>query len=259
MLRPTGMRRATRSIRAVERTRSPVARARVRWGLPDVAIAWVVGIVGSAMALPLADPDVSTAKQPVEFIVAAVLLQNLAIAATLWAFSRFKGQGSLRRDFGLDWPLRTMRARLVAGWLALGVVLQFAASILLLPINRIADLDESAQEVGRVVERANGLELVLILAGVVVVAPVVEELLFRGALLRALQRRFSIAAAVFTSAAIFAGVHVLGDPGSYPYLPAWLLLGLVSGWAAARTGNLSRSILLHMGFNLIAAVLLAVG
>jgi len=236
-----------------------VARARVRWGLPDVAIAWVMGIVGSAMAVPLADPDVSTAKQPVEFVVVALLLQNLAIVGTLWAFSHFKGQDSLRRDFGLDWPFRTMRARLVAGWLALGVALQFAASILLLPINRIANLDESAQDVGRVVERANGLELVLIFAGVVVVAPVVEELLLRGALLRALQRRFSIPAAVFTSAAIFAAVHVLGDPGSYPYLPAWLLLGLVSGWAAVRSGTLSRSILLHMGFNLIAAVMLAVG
>lgn len=259
MLRPTGKAGATRSIPAVERTPGPVARARVRWGLPDVAVAWGMGIVGSIMALPLADPDLSTAKQPVSFVVVALLLQNAAIVLALWAFSHYKGQGSLRRDFGLDWPLRTMRVGLVAGYLAFGVGLQFVASILLAPINRIANLDDSAQDVGRVVERANGLELVLILLGVVLVAPVVEELLFRGALLRALQRRFTVAVAVFTSAAIFAAVHVLGDPGSYPYLPAWLLLGVVSGWSAARSGNLSRSILLHMGFNLIAAVMLAFG
>jgi membrane protease YdiL (CAAX protease family) len=53
-------------------------------------------------------------------------------------------------------------------------------------------------------------------------------------------------------------VHALGDPsvGTLIALPAIILLGVVSGYQAAKTGNLSRSIMLHMGFNALSAVLL---
>jgi hypothetical protein len=86
---------------------------------------------------------------------------------------------------------------------------------------------------------------------------VVEELLFRGALLRALLRRTTPAGAIFVSAMVFALVHPLGDPevGSVIVVPAILALGLVSGYLAVRSGNLSRSIMLHMGFNLLTVAL----
>jgi membrane protease YdiL (CAAX protease family) len=75
-------------------------------------------------------------------------------------------------------------------------------------------------------------------------------------LLRALVRRTDPARAVFVSALIFALIHVVGDPDTYYYVPAFLLLGLVSGWRAQRTGNLSQSVMLHVGFNLLASVLI---
>ena len=40
--------------------------------------------------------------------------------------------------------------------------------------------------------------------------------------------------------------------GTLIALPAIILLGIVSGYQAVRTGNLSRSILLHMGFNALS-------
>ena len=118
----------------------------------------------------------------------------------------------------------------------------------------LANLKDSAQEVSKTVERAGGPGLVLLMLGVVLVAPIVEELLFRGALLRALQRRFTVPVAVLCSAAVFAGVHVVGDPGSYYVVPGLLLLGLVSGYQASKTGDLSRSVMLHLGFNLLSAL-----
>jgi hypothetical protein len=39
-------------------------------------------------------------------------------------------------------------------------------------------------------------------------------------------------------------------------MPAIILLGIVSGYQAAQTGNLSRSILLHVGFNALSVVFL---
>ena len=90
---------------------------------------------------------------------------------------------------------------------------------------------------------------------VVLVAPPVEELLFRGALLRSLQRRWSAAVAIFASAFLFAGIHLV-DPGARYVLPALLLIGLVSGYQAVKHGDLARSVLLHSGFNLLTAVVL---
>jgi membrane protease YdiL (CAAX protease family) len=93
---------------------------------------------------------------------------------------------------------------------------------------------------------------------IVLLAPLTEELLFRGALLRSLLRRVTPTAAVLVSAVVFGLVHALGDPsiGTMIALPAIILLGVVSGYQAARTGNLTRSILLHVGFNLLSVVFL---
>ena len=81
-----------------------------------------------------------------------------------------------------------------------------------------------------------------------------EELLFRGMLLRALMRRTTPAWAIFGSSLIFAVIHVVGDFGAGYVVPALLLLGLVSGYEAVRTGNLARSMLLHIGFNLLSTI-----
>ena len=54
-------------------------------------------------------------------------------------------------------------------------------------------------------------------------------------------------------------IHILGDVGSGYVLPGLLLLGLVSGYQAVKHGDLARSVLLHMGFNLVSAIFLVVG
>jgi membrane protease YdiL (CAAX protease family) len=88
-----------------------------------------------------------------------------------------------------------------------------------------------------------------------VLAPVAEELLYRGALLRSLLRKTTPGWAVFISAAVFALVH-FGDPsiGTVMAFPAILSLGLVSGYQATKTGDLSNSIMLHMGFNTLSLI-----
>jgi membrane protease YdiL (CAAX protease family) len=237
---------------------APRAGARVRWGLPDVAVAWFVGVAASLLALPLADPDVGQNHQPIRFLLAALVLQSLGTVVSLIIVSKRKGQDSLGEDFGLFWPFDRLKVGAVAGWLALGAALSIGAQLLLAPIDAIAHLKDSAQEVSKALEHSSGSGRVLFGLAVVLVAPPVEELLFRGALLRSLQRRWSAGVAIFASAAIFAGIHVVGDPGAGYVVPGLLLLGLVSGYQAVKTGNIVRSVLLHMGFNLLSAVALVV-
>ena len=231
-----------------------------RWGLPDALIAWIAGIVCALFAVvPFAIIAASRAHVPdngipkdleVPALILGLVAQNLGIIGTLALIARFKGRGSLRADFGLS-----VSARDVA-WIAAGLGLSLVAGWMLLPITELANLEGSSQEVVRQFENANGIEVPLFALGVVLLAPFAEELLFRGALLRGLVRRTTPARAVFASALIFALVHVIGDPDTYYYVPAFLLLGLVSGWRAMKTGNLSQSVMLHMGFNFLASILI---
>jgi membrane protease YdiL (CAAX protease family) len=230
----------------------PTGRA-LRWGLGDVVWIWLVGLVAGAVAGAVtaglrgrtgaADPD------GIDLVV-GLFAQNGVILAALAGVSRVKGRGTLRADFGLvvrfrDWP-----------WLAAGVLLQVVSLGLVALLDAVGgSLDE--QQAVRTLERSQGPEIVLVVLGVALLAPVVEELLFRGLLLRSLLRRTSPVAAVVVSAVLFAGAHLF-DPSTVPLMAPLLLLAVISGIRSVRTGELSQSILLHAGFNLLSAVVLVV-
>jgi len=232
----------------------PVARphappAPVSWGLPDVLIAWVVGVVASVvLTAPFIDPSKPLSKQVTGLLV-AVAAQSIGAVGWLAVVARRKGLGSLRDDFGLAIEARDLL------WILGGVLVAFVAGILVLPITELAGLKDSSQEVVKTFEHSAGvLEKIGVAVGIVLIAPIGEELLFRGALLRSLMRRTSPAVAVFVTALVFALVHFVGDPGTGYYVPAFLLLGLISGWRAAVTGRIGQSICLHVGFNLLGAI-----
>jgi membrane protease YdiL (CAAX protease family) len=83
----------------------------------------------------------------------------------------------------------------------------------------------------------------------VVCAPVVEELFYRGLLLRSMERRWGTAVAVVGSSVVFALVHF--QP--YDLLPL-ALAGLLFGTLRARSGRLGPGIWAHVAFNLTAII-----
>jgi len=89
----------------------------------------------------------------------------------------------------------------------------------------------------------------------VVLAPVAEELVFRGILLRSLARRFSPWAAAFGSAGAFALGHLL-DPNAALAVPALFVAGLVLARQVLVSGRLGGAIAMHAGFNLLSVLLL---
>jgi len=186
----------------------------------------------------------------------AVLLavQNAGIIAWLAGVARLKGRGSLAADFGFALVPRRARWYDVIPWLGAGAVLQVLAALPILIVDRG---DQNAQSVVDVADRARGFEIALIVLGVAILAPITEELLFRGALLRALMRKTTPALAVIVSALVFGLVH-FADPsiGTVRAFPGIVLLGLVSGYEAVTSGDLSRSIMLHIGFNGLSVVVL---
>lgn len=222
----------------------------VRWGVSDAvlvllgaqltSLVWVAAMV--AVVYHGAVPDPLT--------TVALVVLNLG----LWAgyglgsvlVARVKGDGPVA-DFGIGirWP--DGPAGLVAG-----VVLQaLVLPVLYWPIGRLVDGDPggAAKELVRAVNGPG--DAVLLALSTVVMAPVLEELFFRGLLLRSLHRRYGAPPAMVVSSLVFAVVHfqALAFPGLF-------LFGLVSSALALRTGRLGPSWALHVGFNLTTLVLL---
>lgn len=87
---------------------------------------------------------------------------------------------------------------------------------------------------------------------IALVAPVVEEMLFRGAIEGHLLRRWKNPKwAIVVSALIFGVIHL--NPAQIPYA---FVLGLLLGWLYYRTGSIVPGIVLHLLNNGIAVVLM---
>ncbi len=217
-----------------------------RWGLLDVLGWFMVAQIGSGLwaALilgPLAGPlRAGSIESPTiagMFFGAFVLWFAYGLGPIITTKSRGRGPAA---DLGTK-----IKATDVPIGLALGVFLQWPVlTALYFPILRFVDGDPSG-EAKELADRASGLNnalLLILLAGIM--APLVEELFFRGFLLRGLLRSMSPWVAVVVQAVVFAAVHL--QPLQFPGL---LVVGLATGAVAVRTGRLGMCWAIHAGFN----------
>ena len=166
------------------------------------------------------------------------------IGALLFVSRRF-GTGNFRRDYGLRFlPIDVIG-------IPIGVLTQLVFVQVLYWALPFIDRDEVSESAESLTARAEGWGVVLLTLLVVVAAPVVEELFFRGLVLRSIQARYSDWLAVVGSAVLFALVHF--QPVQ---LPALILFGVVVGYLALRTKRLGMSIFAHAGFNATTIVYL---
>ena len=84
------------------------------------------------------------------------------------------------------------------------------------------------------------------LVKVAVIAPIVEELIFRGIILQGLRRNYSAFTSVFMSALLFSLFHL--NPWQ---MPTTFILGLLLGWIMVMNNNILLSILGHSVNNLM--------
>ena len=99
--------------------------------------------------------------------------------------------------------------------------------------------------------RAEGVGVVLLVVLVVLFAPVIEELFFRGLVLRSIQARYNDGLALLGSAVLFGLAHF-----QLLQLPALIMFGLIAGYCAQRTGRLGMSMFAHAGFNAVTVLVL---
>lgn len=106
-------------------------------------------------------------------------------------------------------------------------------------VNKLIPMPEEFAEFFRSFE---GSSLLLVLG--VVVAPVLEETLFRGVILRGLLSRHGVATAVAGDALLFACTHA----NPWQFIPA-LLLGTLSSWLFVRARSLTPCVVAHAAWN----------
>ena len=166
----------------------------------------------------------------------------LGIALTIYLLhkrSRKKGS-SLWEESTLEWKEISLRRMALLGAAGLGFAVFFSSVITIAPFPKGLMDSYRASFDGL----QNGTDTVLAMASTVVLAPVAEEIVFRGYLLGRLLRWFAKRQAIWVSAVVFALCHV-----SFLWMLYACFMGVLLGWVSIREDNTAYSIALHIGFN----------
>jgi membrane protease YdiL (CAAX protease family) len=83
----------------------------------------------------------------------------------------------------------------------------------------------------------------------VLIAPFMEELIFRGVLFRFFENLVGVRFAVAGTAILFAGLHVPEYWGAWNHVLLILLVGVAFSLARGLTGSLTPSVVLHVAYN----------
>lgn len=232
-------------------TASPPA-PKPRWGMPDAAVGWLLAQVAAQITFSLAYAA-SGVDDIDDMSLGWLALGNVGLWAVFlfapWWVSRIKGNG-LVRDFGL-------RAKLVdvLGGLPTGFILQFVAALALFlfyaPFIWLTDFEWSRiTDVSKdITDRADDpFSAVMLILMVGILAPVFEEIFYRGLVLRSVEKRLGVNWGIAISSLAFGLSHMnLAIPGL-------VVFGVVVAVVTVRSGRLGPAIAIHIGFNLTTAI-----
>lgn len=166
-----------------------------------------------------------------------------------------------RNTFGLEkigiWPIKVDWTWLGTG-LGLAVVLMpVRVGVGLLAAYLFEGGIDSVQRRSDLLLGGTSFNLIVATLGLVgagILAPIAEELLFRGAMYSLFRRRMALWPAAIISAALFAAGHA----DSVAVVAASFILGVVNAWLLEKSRTLWTPILLHILNNSIAVILLQV-
>ena len=222
------------------------------WGFGEAVVALGVALVGPVVALPVLVRVVPEASMSLEgtpspetllwVLIATVLGEALAVGLILvLAWRTPEGWGRLGwRRMAPRWLVRVAAVELVV--IAAGATRAMWLSG--------TGLEGVSQDVARVFVRTGdpiALGAAAILA--ILLAPLFEEILFRGMLQSVFTVHFGSWAGIFMTAVVFGGMH-LAEPLSVPPL---IVLGLGAGWLREASGSLWPAVFLHVLNNFLAA------
>lgn len=226
----------------------------VRWGLGDAVVGWLLAMFVQFLAIGVAVVATGNGGRSEAWLGDLSMVWIAAFQAPFAAvllgwpiyISKRKGRGPVL-DFGL-----IVRWRDLVIGLPSGLGAHVAIAVLYIPLLMLLDNPDVSAVARDLTDRANdALGVVLLFVVVGIMAPIAEEVFYRGLVLRALERRMNPAAALWISSLLFGAIHL--QPLQFL---GQAFLGLVAGWLTQRTGRLGPAIFAHLSFNMITAIAL---
>ncbi|MEX0932199.1 MAG: CPBP family intramembrane glutamic endopeptidase [Candidatus Saccharimonadales bacterium] len=199
-------------------------------------------------------------------VVLALLLQFMGLnlvgitgGFTFYVFSRLLGLGLLwlilkNRDATFrDLGFRSFKIKASFKQLLGSVALFLIASelILLAAEHLLPSINFDQPQENFFLDASGNWEISLAVIALVVVAPIFEEVIFRGLLLPALTKRFNLFIGVVVSSLLFGLVHL-----QIPVIVVTSVMGLLLAWLYYRSGSLWPAILFHSLKNIIAVIII---
>ncbi len=133
---------------------------------------------------------------------------------------------------------------LVVSGMALAIVVSVLAKLIHTP--------EVKSPIDEITKTPLSLAIFAVMA--VTIAPLFEELFFRGFIQPLLSRTFGVTAGVVLTAVLFGGLHAPEYSWAWQYALAVSIAGAVFGWVRARTQSIIPSTIMHGSYNLVFIV-----
>ena len=210
-----------------------------------VAAGIVVGVALLAFGMTMGDLSQASATTAKSMI--AVLSQGVWSGFVLlyfYALVRVRTQAPFWRTMGwrkLHFAGQTTSAavlRCLGGGAMLALIVTFAGKFL----NEKGELP--------IEELFRSRSAVILLMGFgILVAPLVEETIFRGFLYPIIARRFGVGAGVIVTGVLFGAMHAQQLWGGWGQIGLLIGVGIFLTWVRARTGTVAASYLVHLGYN----------
>ncbi len=212
----------------------------------------LLGVAGTVVAARVVAAELlDRLDVPTElYIIAFYTLVFGGLLITCRSVSRRFGTGDPFADFGLTWRPRDLWAGLGASLLAR----LFGAVVLLFFAGHLAKLNRFTEGI----DHASTATFVIFAIAATIGAPIVEELVFRGMLMRSLTDSIGASRALWVQAGLFGLYHVAPGLGltNVPYALSLAAAGLELGRVAARHRRLGPSSTAHFFFNALGVVVL---
>lgn len=187
--------------------------------------------------------DAEIMSQPTYGILMFIIYVGYQVIFGLWYYFMF----CRKRQTG-DWK-QVLKPQRLIGIVACGFFMQMSLTMLLtaiLPL--LPNLYESYMELMETLQPDDENNVFMVLC-VCLLAPIGEELIFRGLTLRIMRKAFPWQVAVIIQAVLFGIYHLNLVQGTYA-----ALLGLFMGYLAYRYNSIVPGILLHISINSLSYV-----
>ncbi|UGS39268.1 CPBP family intramembrane glutamic endopeptidase [Capillimicrobium parvum] len=227
---------------------APPERERPAWPLWTAFAALVCGWLGGSVlgAIVYGIASASGHKggdSPIGYDLAANLLFDACLVGAAVLFARLAGPVS-PRSFGL----RTTKLWPAVGWGFAAYAVYIVGSLIWL--NALGIQDQQDNITTQLIEDPTPVTVAGLAIFAVVIAPMVEELFFRGFVFNAMRSKLPVGWAAVATGVMFGVVHAFGSP--IGFLAPLALLGTVLCLVYWKTGSLLPCIALHSLNNCIA-------